>query len=38
MYTKQTPIRDVIEDSLFENYGQLLCPVDPGYMNGSTPR
>lgn len=36
MYTKQTPIRDVIEDSLFENYGQLLFPVDPGYMNGST--
>jgi hypothetical protein len=36
MYTKQTPIRDVIEDSLFENYGQLLFPVNPGYMNGST--
>ncbi len=34
-YTKDTLIRDVIDDPVFGNYGRLIFPVDQGYMSGN---
>ena len=36
LFTKKTPIRDVIQDPAFGAYGRLLFPVDAGYWSGET--
>ena len=36
MYTKDTPISDVIYDPAFGDYGRLLFPADTGYYSGDT--
>lgn len=35
-YTVDTPIRDVISDPVFGDYGRLIFPVDEGYWSGNT--
>lgn len=35
-YTTNTRINDVITDSVFEDYGRLIFPVDEGYYSGET--
>lgn len=35
-YTRDTRIQDVIQDPVFEDYGRLIFPVDPGYASGDT--
>jgi acetyl esterase/lipase len=35
-YTEDTPIDEVRNDPVFEDYGRLLFPVDEGYMSGDT--
>lgn len=35
-YTTETKISDVIADSVFEDYGRLIFPVNSGYYSGDT--
>ena len=35
-YTKESRIRDVISDPVFEGYGRLLFPLQKNYMQGAT--
>lgn len=35
-YTVDTPIKDVISDPAFGEYGRLIFPVDDGYSSGNT--
>ena len=35
-YTVDTPVTEVINDSVFADYGRLLFPVDEGYWSGDT--
>lgn len=36
IWTENTPIDGVIQDSAFGDYGRLLFPVDSGYFSGNT--
>ena len=36
LYTADTPIQDVINDSVFDGYGRLIFPVDDWYRSGDT--
>ena len=36
MYTRSTPISDVINDPVFKDYGRLIFPVDTWYWSGNT--
>lgn len=36
LYTVDTPIAEIINDPVFENYGRLIFPVDEGYYSGDT--
>jgi acetyl esterase/lipase len=35
-YTEDTSIQEVINDTVFGDYGRLIFPVDEGYMSGNT--
>ena len=36
LYTKDTPINDVIGDKVFGDYGRLIFPVEKAYCSGNT--
>ncbi len=36
LFTRNTPISDVITDPVFSDYGRLIFPVDEGYYSGDT--
>lgn len=36
LYTRDTPIDEVINDTAFDNYGRLIFPVEKGYYGGET--
>lgn len=38
IYTADTPISDVLKDSVFGDYGRLIFPVNSGYYSGNTLR
>lgn len=37
-YTADTPVGEVISDSVFADYGRLIFPVNKAYYNGNTLR